>query len=95
MEISILNTGLGDQNLTLNTKVSKERARVEALIEDKLKEGAAVFIKINGDDFRVQGYDPKTDELIVRRNTIVARQRTFRHPGNEAKLTIVPPRAGG
>jgi hypothetical protein len=86
---------LGDKQVTLDTRYAEQRVEAKKMIEGHLKAGAAIFVEINGDDYRIEGYDDKKDELVVRRNQTVNRQSTFRFPGLGTKLKVVPQRAGG
>ncbi|MDP2671349.1 MAG: hypothetical protein Q8P13_02690 [bacterium] len=96
LEVESLNVQAGDRRRKIKTDTDKDRAEVAELIEKKRRDGAVIFISVNGDDFKVEGYDQAEDELIVRKNSFKRGGRqTFNVPANGASIKIVPPNAGG
>ena len=104
--LEYLSTIQGDAKVTVEDDDPKERANLAQVIKELLEKGHAVFIEQGSETRRVKGYDPDKNEWIVavppsdtypvRRGRGRPRKNSLgRLPGRPAKVTVVPPIAGG
>lgn len=68
--LAILNVGAGDTKLTFDRKKPEEVKRAAAAIQDLLKRGFAILVKVGtrkGEPLyqRAKAFDPKTNEYII------------------------------
>lgn len=64
------------------------------LLNRLMRQGATVILQRGRKAYRVQGYDPKTDRLVVQVGTKPG-VRTVRARGDKSRMTAVAPSAGG
>jgi hypothetical protein len=65
MEIELLHIHHGDKKKTIDTTVPEGRNEVERLLKNLCEQKCAVFLERDKKTYRVTGYDPEKDELIV------------------------------
>lgn len=87
-----LSIGCGDTVLNFDTDTEAARQSLKATIDSRLKDGAAIFAKFGGEDYRVQSYNAHTNTFKVKKPT---GRGTKEIPAKDLALTIVPPQAGG
>jgi hypothetical protein len=68
--LAILNVGAGDTKLTFDRKRPEEVKRAAAAVQDMLKRGFAILVRVGtrkGEPLyqRVKAFDPKTAEYII------------------------------
>lgn len=92
-----LNAQRGDRESTLDTSTKAARSQLGETIEQKKRDGAAIFVHYKGDDYRVDRYDPQTDELVVHAKGPAEKGKPnrLRIKAARARLTVVAPTAGG
>ena len=91
MELEILHAQLGGKIRIPDTSSEEGRKEAEKLIQGLIKKGTAIFNRTAKDTYKVLGYDRKRDAIIVQGPTGAPVARA----GRKAKMTAVPPRAGG
>jgi hypothetical protein len=69
-QVGILNVGAGDTKLVFDSSVPEEMARSAAVVEDMIRRGFVLLIKVGRDERgptyrRAHGFDPKTAEYII------------------------------
>jgi hypothetical protein len=73
MNIQILNSFSGDDNSEIDTTNEDGRKQAAKLVGDLIKSGSAVFLEREIGDvthtYRVLGYDPVTNKLMIRLDT--------------------------
>lgn len=82
MEISILHSFLGDKEIDFNPDSEEDRKKLGETLTKLLQSGTAIFLERADKTYRVTGFDPNTDKLIV--------QNPGRWPTGEAKHQAPP-----
>jgi hypothetical protein len=93
MNIELLHTTKGDKN-KLFDDTPEGRQQVKDLIEALLKRGTVLFLERGKKTYRVKGYDPETDKLLVGVE-VKDEIKTVTTRGRKAKVTAVPAISGG
>jgi hypothetical protein len=93
IELEMLHTSEGDKKKKLDNTSPECRIEVKNFVDRQLKTGTALFLERGKKTYRITGYDPKKDKLLVR----VEKRKLEYVSANAAKgrKTAVPPRAGG
>ena len=65
MEIEVLNNFKGDKLLKVDTGTAEGRKKAADVLGRLFKSGTAIFLERADKTYRVTGYDPKTDRLLV------------------------------
>ena len=106
MEVELLHIYHGDKKRKIDTTKAEGRNEVEKLLKNLCEQKCAVFLERNRKTYRVTGYDPKTDELIVETGRgryakkslqmkLEDGKATCRVEAGGAKVAAVAPVAGG
>lgn len=105
MEVELLHIHHGDKKRKIDTTLPEGRNEVEKLLKNLCEQKCAVFLERNKKTYRVTGYDPIKDELIVesgrgkRKQTTTTKlddgKATCRVDAVTAKVAAVAPVAGG
>lgn len=90
MEIELLHSMDGDKKKQLDRRTPECRLEVKKFIDKQLRSGSALFLERGKHTYRIEGYNPDKDKLIIKR----AAKRILASP-DKGKKTAVPPRAGG
>lgn len=94
LEVEVLHSTRGDKKKDIDTSTEHGRQQAAILLNRLLKEGTAVFLERGKKAYKVKGYDPEKDMLIV--NTeLHGESKTVTTKAGEAKTTAVAPTAGG
>jgi hypothetical protein len=94
MELEILHSVRGDKKKSIDTKTAKGRGEADALLRLLSEQKCAVFLERGKKTYRVTGYDPKTDKLIVEAGK-AKQTKLVTTAGYKAKCAAVAPVAGG
>lgn len=96
-DVEILHTVRGDKKKQFDTSTEEGRQETAVFVNRMIKEGTAIFLETEKDTYRIKGYDPKEDRLIVAVHTEAGKTEDVpAKPGKRGrKTTAVPPRAGG
>ena len=94
MEVEILHATKGDKKKSIDTKTPKGRGEANALLALLAEQKCAVFLERGTKTYRVVGYDPKTDQLIVEAGKS-KKKKLIKTAGHKAKCAAVAPVAGG
>ncbi len=100
MELQVLHTTIGDRKKKLDTSTEAGRKEAEKAIAQMIRKGTAIFLETQANTYRVIGYDPKRDVVLVKIDDLeqLDRKRRGRPVGRasgKARMTAVAPRAGG
>jgi hypothetical protein len=107
MEIELLHIHHGDKKKKIDTALPEGRNEVEKLLKSLCAQKCAVFLERDKKTYRVTGYDPVKDELIVespgrgRRKAATSQMKvadakaTCHVAAAQAKVAAVAPVAGG
>lgn len=66
LRLTCLNNFLGDREQELDTSTEEGRAKAAELMQKLLRAGTAIFLERADKTYRVTGYDPGTDRLLVK-----------------------------
>ena len=105
MEIELLHIHHGDKRRKIDTSKPEGRNEVEKLLKNLCEQKCAIFLERGKKTYRVTGYDPAKDELIIetgvgkRKKTSQMKteksKATCQVAAAEAKIAAVAPVAGG
>jgi hypothetical protein len=106
MEIELLHIHHGDKRRKIDTTQSAGRNEVEKLLKNLCQQKCAIFLERGKKSYRVTGYDPVKDELIVQTGgkgkrkksdqfKIGTHKATCQVSARDAKVAAVAPVAGG
>ena len=65
MKLSILHSFLGDNEMDFDTSTEEGRAKLSEILNKLLRSGTAIFLERADKTYRVTGWDPNTDKLLV------------------------------
>lgn len=65
MELSILHSFLGDKAIDFDTESPEGRQKLAEALNKLLRSGTAIFLERADKTYRVTGWDPATDKLLV------------------------------
>lgn len=65
MELEILNNFTGDNKIELDADSEDGKKKIVELFNGLMRSGTAIFLERATETFRVTGYDPNTDKLLV------------------------------
>lgn len=85
--IEVLAVGKGHDELKLPDNGQEAKAHVD----DLKKKGYAIFVQHEGTDYKVDDFDPATNEYLISKTTT----ETIRIASATAKATAIAPTAGG
>lgn len=91
MDVEILHSFHGDKSEKMDTETEAGRQKAAVLINRLMKQGAAVILQRGKKAYKVKGYNPKTDTLMVQ----TAREEFVAARGKKSQVTAVAPSAGG
>jgi uncharacterized membrane protein YkoI len=94
MEVEILHNMRGDKKKAFDTNTEKGRQEAAILLNKLMKQGTAIFLERGKKTYRVKGYDPGKDMLIVDAD-VKGETKEVRTRGKKAKAAAVAPVAGG
>ena len=77
MELSILHSFMGDKVMDFDTESPEGRKKLGEILNKLLRSGTAIFLERAEKTYRVTGWDPETDRLLI--------QNPGRWPTGEAK----------
>ena len=80
MNLSILHSFMGDNEIEFDTTTEEGRKRIGEVLNKLLKAGTAIFLERADKTYRVTGWDPATDQLVI--------QAPGRWPTGEARHAI-------
>lgn len=80
MNLSILHSFMGDNEVEFDTTTEEGRKRIGEVLNKLLKAGTAIFLERADKTYRVTGWDPATDQLVI--------QAPGRWPTGEARHAI-------
>jgi hypothetical protein len=107
MEVELLHIHHGDKKKKIDTATPEGKNEVERLLKNLCEQKCAIFLERGKEIYRVIGYEPAQDKLIVeitrRRKgkkrieqmTVAEAKATCRVEAGPAKVTAVAPVAGG
>lgn len=103
MEVELLHIHHGDKKRKIDTTQPEGRNEVEKLLKNLCEQKCAVFLERNKKTYRVTGYDPVKDELIVqlprKKKSLQMKledgKASCRVEAGGAKVAAVAPVAGG
>jgi hypothetical protein len=86
----------GDKKLDFDTSSSAGRKSLLAVLTEKAQQRMAIFVNLQGQDYKYVSYNPRTDSLVVENGTNrKGRKQTLKIPAANAQVFLVPPLAGG
>lgn len=93
MELEMLHALQGDKTKNFDTDTPEGRENTAKFFTQMLKEGTAVFLERGKKTYRVTGFNPKRNRVMVRveqkgREAVAAKPE-------KGRTTAVPPRSGG
>lgn len=65
MNLSILHSFMGDNEVEFDTTTEEGRKRIGEVLNKLLKAGTAIFLERADKTYRVTGWDPVTDQLVI------------------------------
>jgi hypothetical protein len=77
MQLSILHSFLGDKEIDFDPDNPEDRKKMGETLNKLLRAGTAIFLERADKTYRVTGWDPETDRLLI--------QNPSRWPTGEAK----------
>lgn len=87
--IEVLAVGKGHDEV----KLPDNGVEAKAHVDDLKKKGYAIFVSHEGSDYKVDDFDPETNEYLITQS--VTEQKTIRIAAATAKATAIAPTAGG
>lgn len=104
-EMAVLSVGRGDMKINFNSDDPKEVENARTIVQDMLSRGYMLFVEVNGKTTRVSGFDPSTNEYIIKIDkrsklwkehaTKDGNKKTTRVSAKKAKGIAVAPTGGG
>ena len=93
IEIEYLHSMEGDKKKKLDNTNELCRLEVKKFFDKQIRSGTALFLERGKKCWRITGYDPKKDKLLVR---VEAKKREHVTASPEkGRKTAIPPRSGG
>lgn len=65
MQLSILHSFLGDKVVDFDTETPEGRKKLSETLNKLLRSGTAIFLERAEKTYRVTGWDPETDKLVI------------------------------
>jgi hypothetical protein len=94
MQIEVLHSTSGDKTKTIDTQTDEGRGQADALLRMLSGQKCAVFLERGKKTYRVVGYDPEHDKLVVEAGK-KGETKLVTTEGYKAKCTAVAPISGG
>ena len=65
MQLSVLHSFMGDKEIEFDTETPEGRQKISEVLNKLLKAGTAIFLERADKTYRVTGWDPATDKLLI------------------------------
>jgi hypothetical protein len=96
--LDILNCGAGHLKFSFDGSDPLEIEKAKRVIEDMLRRGYALFVEVDGELHKAEGFDPETTSYIISEGADPSAKRKGRKrkvPAGSARATGVGPTSGG
>lgn len=65
MQLSVLHSFMGDKEIDFDTESEEGRKKLGEVLNKLLRSGTAIFLERADKTYRVTGWDPATDKLLI------------------------------
>jgi hypothetical protein len=93
MELSILHSFFGDKEIDFDTESQEGRKKLSETLNKLLRSGTAIFLERADKTYRVTGWDPETDKLLIQNpgRWPVGEARHLEGEAIDAEVVTAPP----
>jgi len=95
MIVEHLHVQKGDKKKDVPTNSPEERKEAKAYIDKLLHQGTALFLERGKKTYRIRGYDPDKDRLLVEPAEGQTTSKRVPARPDKGRVTAVPPVRGG
>lgn len=65
-QVAVLSVGRGDMKINFDSDDPEEVEKARIIVQDMLQRGYMIYIEVDGEQIKVNDFDPEKDEYIVK-----------------------------